>query len=53
MNPLNYIGNAKSEKPKWVRMVMGAVEGDIPMMASLNLKIAWFNAGVDTRLEWQ
>lgn len=52
-NPLNYIGNAKSEKPKWVRMVMGAVEGDIPMMASLNLKIAWFNAGVDTRLEWQ
>ena len=32
---------------------MGAVEGDISMMPSLNLEIAWLNAGVDTVIEWQ
>lgn len=32
---------------------MGAVEGDISMTPSLNLEIAWLNAGVDTVIEWQ
>ena len=32
---------------------MGASEGDISMMNSLNLQIAWLNAGTDARIEWQ
>jgi hypothetical protein len=52
-NPLNYIGDEGTDSPTWTRVVMGAVEGDMPMMASLNLQIAWLNAGVDATIEWQ
>lgn len=52
-NPLNYIGADNTQDPVWTRLVMGAVEGDISMMPSLNLEIAWLNAGVDTVIEWQ
>ncbi|MCD8117810.1 MAG: hypothetical protein LUE21_12030 [Oscillospiraceae bacterium] len=52
-NPLNYIGDEDTEDPTWVRIVMGAVEGDMPMMTSLNLEIAWLNAGTDAVIEWQ
>ena len=52
-NPLNYIGADETEDPVWTRVVLGAVEGDIAMMNSLNLEIAWLNAGVDTVIEWQ
>lgn len=52
-NPLNYIGEDGTQNPVWTRLVMGAVEGDISMMPSLNLEIAWLNAGVDTVIEWQ
>lgn len=52
-NPLNYIGAEGTDDPTWTRVVMGAVEGDMPMMTSLNLQIAWLNAGVDAEIEWQ
>lgn len=52
-NPLNYIGSEGTNDPAWTRIVMGAVEGDMPMMTSLNLQIAWLNAGVDAVIEWQ
>ena len=52
-NPLNYIGAEGTDDPAWTRVVMGAVEGDISMLPSLNLEIAWLNAGVDTVIEWQ
>ena len=32
---------------------MGASEGDISMFNSLNLQIAWLNAGTDAEIEWQ
>ena len=32
---------------------MGASEGDISMFNSLNLEIAWLNAGTDAEIEWQ
>ena len=52
-NPLNYIGAEGTDDPTWTRVVMGAVEGDMPMMASLNLQLAWLNADVDAVIEWQ
>ncbi len=52
-NPLNYIGSQDSESSAWVRIVMGASEGDISMFSSLNLQIAWLNAGTDCEIEWQ
>lgn len=52
-DPLNYIGAEGTDNPTWTRVVMGAVEGDMPMMASLNLQLAWLNAGVDAVIEWQ
>lgn len=52
-NPLNYIGADGTDDPTWTRVVMGAVEGDMPMMTSLNLQLAWLNAGVDATIEWQ
>ena len=52
-NPLNYIGASGTENPVWSRVVMGAVEGDMPMMASLNLQLAWLKAGTDAQVEWQ
>ena len=52
-NPLNYIGAEGTDNPVWTRVVMGAVEGDMPMMASLNMQISWLNAGTDAVIEWQ
>lgn len=52
-NPLNYIGAEGTENPAWTRILMGASEGDISMFTSLNLQLAWLNAGVDAELEWQ
>lgn len=52
-NPLNYIGAEGTEDPAWSRIVMGAVEGDMPMMTSLNLQLQWLDAGTDAAIEWQ
>ena len=52
-NPLNYIVAEGTENPVWTRILMGASEGDMSMFASLNLDIAFRNAGVDSHLEWQ
>lgn len=52
-NPLNYIENEETKSPAWVRMVMGASEGDMSLFTSLNLQLAFLNAGVDCDLEWQ
>ena len=52
-HPLNYIGADGTQDPAWSRVVMGAVEGDMPMMASLNLQLAWLSAGTDAQVEWQ
>ena len=52
-NPLNYIGSDSTDDPTWAKIVMGAAEGDMSMFSSLNLQIAWLNAGVDAVIEWQ
>ena len=52
-DPLNYIGDEDTEDPTWTRILMGASEGDISMMNSLNMQIAWLNAGTDAEIEWQ
>ena len=52
-DPLNYIGADGTEDPAWVRIMMGASEGDMSMLASLNLQLAFLNAGVDATIEWQ
>ena len=52
-NPLNYIGAEGTENPTWMRIVCGAVEGDISMFNSLNLQLAALNAGIDATIEWQ
>ena len=52
-NPLNYIGAEGTDNPTWTKIIMGASEGDISMFTSLNLQIAWLNAGVDAQIEWQ
>ena len=52
-NPLNYIGADDTADPVWTKIVMGASEGDMSMFSSLNLQIAWLNAGVDAVIEWQ
>ena len=52
-NPLNYIGAEGTDDPTWMRIVCGAVEGDISMFNSLNLQIAALNAGIDATIEWQ
>ena len=52
-NPLNYIGADGTDGPTWARILMGASEGDISMFNSLNLQIAWLNAGTDAEIEWQ
>lgn len=52
-NPLNYIDAEGTDNPTWTKIIMGASEGDISMFNSLNLRIAWLNAGVDAELEWQ
>ncbi len=52
-NPLVYIGADATEDPTWTRILMGASEGDMSMFSSLNLQIAWLNAGTDATVEWQ
>lgn len=52
-NPLTYIGQETSDDPTWTKIVMGAAEGDMSMLTSLNLQIAWLNAGVNAEIEWQ
>ena len=52
-DPMNYIGAEGTENPAWTRILMGASEGDISMFNSLNLQIAWLNAGTDADIEWQ
>lgn len=52
-NPLNYIGTENTDDPTWIKIIMGASEGDISLFNSLNLQIAWLNAGVDAEIEWQ
>ena len=52
-NPLNYIGAEGTSNPTWMRIVCGAVEGDIAMFNSLNIQLAALNAGIDATIEWQ
>ena len=52
-NPLNYIGAEGTSSPTWSRILMGASEGDISLLNSLNLQLAWLNAGTDAEIEWQ
>ena len=52
-HPGNYIGAEGTDNPTWTRVVMGAVEGDMPMMASLNMQIQWLSAGTEAVIEWQ
>jgi len=52
-NPLNYIGAEGTNNPTWSRILMGASEGDISMLNSLNIQLAWLNAGTDAEIEWQ
>ena len=52
-DPTNYIGAEGTNNPTWTRILMGASEGDISMMNSLNMQIAWLNAGTDAEIEWQ
>ena len=52
-DPTSYIGAEGTENPTWARILMGASEGDISMMNSLNLEIAWLSAGTDASIEWQ
>ncbi len=52
-DPLNFIGADGTTNPTWSRILMGASEGDISMFNSLNLQIAWLNAGTDAEIEWQ
>ena len=52
-NPLNYIGDEDTDNPTWMRIMMGAAEGDMSMFSSLNIQIAALNAGIDANIEWQ
>ena len=52
-DPTRYIGAEGTSNPAWARILMGASEGDISMFNSLNLQIAWLNAGTDADIEWQ
>lgn len=52
-DPINYIGAEGTNDPTWSRILMGASEGDISMFNSLNIQIAWLNAGTDAEIEWQ
>ena len=52
-NPLHYIRASNATQPVWSRIMMGAAEGDMALLCSLNLQLAWLNAGVDATLQWQ
>ena len=52
-DPINYIGAEGTNDPTWSRILMGASESDISMFNSLNIQVAWLNAGTDAEIEWQ
>lgn len=52
-DPLSTIGADTTDDPTWTRIVMGVSEGDMSMFSSLNLQLAWLNAGTDAVIEWQ
>ena len=52
-DPLNYIGSQGAEAPTWIRIMMGAAEGDLSMFNSLNLQLSCLRAGIDANIEWQ
>lgn len=52
-DPLNYIGSEGVESPAWIRIMMGAAEGDLSMFNSLNLQLSCLRAGIDANIEWQ
>lgn len=52
-NPLNYIGAAGTEAPAWTRIMMGASEGDMSMLASMNMQLKWQANGTDCLVLWQ
>ncbi len=52
-HPLNYIGVEGTDAPAWSRILTGASEGDISMLNSLNMQIAWLNSNTDSVIEWQ
>lgn len=52
-DPTRYVGAEGTNNPTWARILMGASEGDISMFNSLNMQIAWLNAGTDAVIEWQ
>lgn len=39
-DPINYIGSEDTKDPTWIRIVMGASEGDMSLFASMNMQIA-------------
>ena len=52
-DPIRYIGAEGTEDPTWTRIVMGAKEGDMASINSLNMQIKWLAAGTDAIVEWQ
>ena len=52
-DPMRYIGAEGTEDPTWTRIVMGAKEGDMASINSLNMQIKWLAAGTDATVEWQ
>lgn len=51
-DPTIHIAEGTTQDPGWVTMVLGAQEGDISLLNSLNLAIRWENAGTKTDLTW-
>lgn len=52
-DPIRYIGAEGTDNPTWTRIVMGAKEGDMASINSLNMQIKWLAAGTDAVVEWQ
>ena len=52
-DPTHYIGLEGTEDPAWAKIIIGAVEGDIPTMCSMNLEMKWQEAGTATEIHWQ
>lgn len=52
-DPIRYIGAEGTDDPTWTRIVMGAKEGDMASINSLNMQIKWLAAGTDAIVEWQ
>ncbi len=52
-DPVRYIGAEGTDNPTWARIVMGAKEGDMASINSMNMEIKWLAAGTDATVEWQ